>query len=112
VATECFGERDVGGVVGAEVVAQFPHPGAVRPDGVTGDPQARVVGERLLAAVVGDLLPGGQSPDRGRDLDVEVVRGVQRARRGQALALAQPIVLFPRGQRVDDGRGPAAGRAG
>ncbi len=34
LAAECFGERDAGGVVGTEVVPQFPHPGVVRPDGL------------------------------------------------------------------------------
>jgi hypothetical protein len=31
---------------------------------MAGDPQARVVGQHLLAAAFGDLLPGGQSPYR------------------------------------------------
>ncbi len=63
LAAECFGERDVGGVVGAEVVPQFPHPGVVGPDRMTGDPQARVVSQHLLAAMASDLLPGGKPAD-------------------------------------------------
>jgi hypothetical protein len=31
---------------------------------MAGDPQAGVVGQHLLAAAVGDLLPADQSPDR------------------------------------------------
>lgn len=56
-------QRDVGCVVRAEVVPQLPYPRVVRPDRVAGDPRARVVGQHLLAPVVGDLLPGDEPPD-------------------------------------------------
>ena len=84
-AAERLSERDVGGVVRAKVVTEFPHPGMVWPDRVAGDPQARIISKHLLAAAIGDLLSGGEPADSGRDLDVEMVRGVQRAGGGQSL---------------------------
>jgi hypothetical protein len=52
---------------------------------MTGDPQPGVVGEHLFRAAIGDLLPGREPPDGGRNLHVEIVRGMQRARCGQSL---------------------------
>lgn len=66
---------------------------------MTGDPQAGVIGEHLFAAVIGDLLSGREPPESGRNLHVEMVRGVQRARCGQSLP--QHLIPLPRGQRVD-----------
>src|ERR1017187_3970255 len=71
----------------------------VGPDRMAGDPQAGVVGKHLFPAVIGDLLSGRESPDGGRDLYVEMVRRVQRARCGQSLP--QHVIPLPRGQRVD-----------
>jgi hypothetical protein len=39
---------------------------------MAGDPQAGVIGEHLFPAVTGDLLPGREPPDSGRDLHVEM----------------------------------------
>jgi hypothetical protein len=66
---------------------------------MAGDPQAGVVGQHLFPAVIGDLLAGRESPDGGRDLYVEMVRGVQRARRGQSLTQH----LMPLGQVFEQG---------
>ena len=57
----------------------------IRPDRMAGDPQAGVIGEHLFPAVIGDLLSGREPPDSGRNLHVEMVRGMQRTRYGQLL---------------------------
>jgi hypothetical protein len=66
---------------------------------MTDDPQVGVVGKHLFATVIGDFLSGRESPHGGRDFHIEMVRGVQRAGRGQSPP--QHVIPLPRGQRVD-----------
>ena len=71
---ERLGERDVGRIVGGDVVPQLPHTrGASRCEGSGSDAHGREVFEKLDASALGDAAAQGVMPQRVEHLDLEEV---------------------------------------
>jgi len=77
-SVERFGERNVNGVVGGEVVPQLPNWRQQKIVRIPSQGKVRQVGERRGAAFPVDVAVRGLATDRLSDLDVEQMRGVQR----------------------------------
>ncbi len=100
---ERFGERDIDGIVGREIVPQLPD---ARQKEIVWIALHRKVGEimqRRTAALVADLAIRRISADDLRDLDVEQMRRMQRL----PLFEEPPLDCFCRGgtkERFEQGR--------
>src|SRR5260370_33080146 len=73
-----FGEGDVDGVIGCEVVPQIPDSGQKETVGIAVQRKVGEKSESCTAMVVVDLATDCVAADRVRDFDVEQMRGVQR----------------------------------
>jgi len=82
---ECLGQRYKSGVVGGEVVAQFPDAVAQRLVGIAHEGELGEVASRVGRAIVADLFGDRQSAERVKNLGVDQMRGVQVAVSCQAL---------------------------
>ena len=83
---ECFGERDIGGVIGCEIVPQLPNAGQKQIVRVPSQGKIRQVGKSHTAAISVDLTICGVATDHLRDFHVEQMRRMERSTRGE-----QPI---------------------
>ena len=97
VARRALGQRDIGGVIGRQIVPQIPN--TRQKEIVRVSPQrVRQVGESHAAALAVDFPVRGEAPDHLCDLHIKQMRRMERLTRGE-----QPILHDFRRRRAEKG---------
>ncbi len=104
---EDLGKRDVGGIIGRQIVPQIPDAGQKEIVRIAPERKVRQIGESQTAALGSDFAVRGVAPDDLRNFDVEQMRRVKGLANGEQAILhglrrRRAEQGFKQGRSVDD----------
>lgn len=87
---EGFGQRDIGRVIGGEVVSQGPYPRQEQPVRIALHGKVGEISQGGLTSITADIAMGGVTPDNLGDFDIQQMLRMQRLPRSEYLRLDRP----------------------